>query len=286
MKRSWWLLVLALLAGLLGPVPSAVALAPRPLADPAAAGTISIVGATNFRDVAGDGLAVKGGAHMATGVVYRSSKLSGLTADDVAALEAAGVTAILDLRTPRVAAGSPDVAVPGAGYVLMDLFAGHSLSTSRLHTAAQARAHMREMNRRFVTVAAQRRALARVLRAIIAADGPVVIHCTHGKDRTGWVSAMLQVVAGAPTDTIVAQYLLSNTYRAAEIQQKVDAARAASGSRRAGVVKELERLRASYLEAGLATARHRYGSVHRYLTRGVGLSTDELAALRAKLVVG
>ena len=50
---------------------------------------------------------------------------------------------------------------------------------------------MRAMNRAFVTDSAQRKRIAQVLRAISKADGPVLIHCTAGKDRTGWVSAML-----------------------------------------------------------------------------------------------
>jgi protein-tyrosine phosphatase len=282
-KRFLWPLLVALLAGLVGPVPAAVAVAPqRPSVLPSA--TVSIAAAANFRDAAGDGLAVAGDGRMATGVVYRSARLYDLTADEIAQLASLGITDVVDLRTPGVAAKAPDPAIAGATHHLISLFAGHTLSTAKVRTAAKARAHMRELNRRFVTVKAQRKALAKVLRAILAAPGPVLIHCTYGKDRTGWVSAMLQVIAGASTEDVVAQYLLSNTYRAEEIQRKIEAARATSGDRRAGVVKELETLRASYLTAGLTKARKRYGSLTRYLTRGVGLTTAELDALRAKLL--
>jgi hypothetical protein len=42
-------------------------------------------------------------------------------------------------------------------------------------------------------------------------------------------------------------------------------------------------VRSSYLKAGLDKAKHNYGSVRRYLIKGVGLTTAQYAALRAKL---
>lgn len=50
----------------------------------------------------------------------------------------------------------------------------------------------------------------RVVRAVLAvahADGPVIVHCSAGRDRTGLVLALGQLVAGWNHDDIVAGYL-------------------------------------------------------------------------------
>lgn len=218
---------------------------------------------------------------MATGVVYRSGQLKGITADDAATLVVLGIGDIYDLRSRSAARKSPDPVISGIAYSRIDVFSGHSKSYKG-RTAAGARAYMRAMNRAFVTDSAQRSKIAKVLTAIAGASGPVLIHCAAGKDRTGWVSAMLQTIAGAGRKAIVGQYVLSNTYRKALIETRVAAARRTS-ARKAAIVGEQERLRPSYLEAGLDKAAARYGSLSRYLTKGLKLPAATIALLRAKL---
>ncbi len=47
------------------------------------------------------------------------------------------------------------------------------------------------------------------VRFIIANDGPYLIHCTEGKDRAGFVSAVLEALMGANLQEIVADYMKS-----------------------------------------------------------------------------
>ncbi|WP_344681764.1 tyrosine-protein phosphatase [Saccharopolyspora taberi] len=49
--------------------------------------------------------------------------------------------------------------------------------------------------------------LVEVFRIAVEADGPVLIHCAAGKDRTGVASAMLLGAVGARPDAIVADYV-------------------------------------------------------------------------------
>jgi len=39
---------------------------------------------------------------------------------------------------------------------------------------------------------------------------PVLIHCKAGKDRTGIVSAIVQLLVGVPFDVVLEEYLLTN----------------------------------------------------------------------------
>ena len=46
-------------------------------------------------------------------------------------------------------------------------------------------------------------------------DGPVMVHCAAGKDRTGMVVALVQAAIGVALDDIVAEYALSDARLAA-----------------------------------------------------------------------
>jgi len=45
------------------------------------------------------------------------------------------------------------------------------------------------------------------LTTMVMRDGPYLVHCTEGKDRTGFVCALLEAFAGASYDEIVADYM-------------------------------------------------------------------------------
>lgn len=49
---------------------------------------------------------------------------------------------------------------------------------------------------------------------MLAQEGnlPALIHWTAGKDRTGYVAALIQLYAGVPYETVLQHYLLTNHY--------------------------------------------------------------------------
>lgn len=49
------------------------------------------------------------------------------------------------------------------------------------------------------------------VRQMIQADGPYLIHCKEGKDRTGFVCAILEALMGATREEIIADYMLTYT---------------------------------------------------------------------------
>jgi protein-tyrosine phosphatase len=246
---------------------------------------VKLASVSNFRDVAGSGRGIRlaDGTRMATGLVYRSGLLEGMSAADRAALADAGLETIYDLRTDDVAARHPDPEVAGAEYRLINVYAVFRQPREVLATPAAARRHAIERERAFVTDPAQRERIALVLTGIAQADGPVLIHCTEGKDRTGWVSALLQSLAGADRETVIAEYLASNRYRADLIEQKVAKTLRSEGATRAAAVRTAATVERSWLVAGLDAATARYGSIEGYLTEGLGLKESTLDRLRARL---
>lgn len=283
---------LALLAGCApAPVPppapgAPLAAAVLPAATPgttAPAEALRLSSVSNFRDAAGAGLELASGARMATRVVYRSGRLDEVSRADRAALTEAGLALVIDLRTRTEATRRPDRAVAGAEHVRVNIYGTVDVPPRDIPTVSAARAYMREKNRDFVTDPGQRLRLARVLRLVAAADGPVLVHCSAGKDRTGWVAALLQLTAGVGREQVMAEYLASNDYRAEEIEASYRSVLAARGLQAAEIDRALETVEAGYLRAGLAAMDRRYGSVYRYLRLGLGLSKATIATLRARL---
>lgn len=239
----------------------------------------------NFRDVAGSGSGIRlsDGTFMARGVVYRSGKLKGISSSDKKTLTKIGLSDIFDLRTDEVAERTKDPKIKGATYHLVNLFAVPSRPSRKYVVPDDARLERESMNREFVSDPAQRAKTAQVLKGILAASGPVIIHCTEGKDRTGWISAVLQMIAGADEDQIMYQYLLSNEYRRDLIEEKVLEKDEASGEVKAAIARVRAEVEPEFLRAGIDEMNSRYGDLQTYLTEGLGLDQTTIDQLRAKL---
>jgi len=54
--------------------------------------------------------------------------------------------------------------------------------------------------------------IAAVVRFVINNEGPYLIHCKEGKDRSGMVNALIEALMGAKLDEIVNDYMLSYVY--------------------------------------------------------------------------
>jgi protein-tyrosine phosphatase len=116
--------------------------------------------------------------------------------------------------------------------------------------------------------------------AIAGPDGPVVVHCMGGKDRTGLVAALLLRLAGVDRETIGADYALSSGNLAPATMQWVEAA--ADSAERAKREK-LSHTPAEGMMRTLDEIERRYGDVASYL-RAAGLDEAQIERLRDRLV--
>ena len=125
-----------------------------------------------------------------------------------------------------------------------------------------------------------RKKLTEGLAVMAGREGPYLVHCTEGKDRTGFVCMLLEALCGADYQAIVDDYMITyaNYYG---ITKETDAAK--YDTIVSGV---LDPMVASLVDSGLD-----YRSVdlsvyaERFLTDG-GMSVAQVAVLKARLTEG
>ncbi len=116
------------------------------------------------------------------------------------------------------------------------------------------------------------------LEYLLANEGPYLIHCNEGKDRAGFVSALLEALMGASLDEIVADYMTSyeNYYHVEEGSEQYD--RIAESN----IMASLRMIAGLEAGADLSGTDLRAAAVG-YLTETVGLSAQQVEDLQAVL---
>jgi protein-tyrosine phosphatase len=256
-----------------------------------------LVGAAGARDLGG--LPTHDGRRVRSGALYRAPALGRLTDDDVAALRAAALIEVIDLRFGQEILDQPPDRLP-AGPHLAHIpihdpehpvfgFVTGVLSGSVVPSEEQLReqgseAAMIAVYRAFVTSGTVRSGFAAATRRIIAAAGrPVLYHCTLGKDRTGWLTAILLTILDVEQDAIMADYLRTNAELAPLVEKLVASAQAKRGIEPALVRPVLE-VREEYLRAAFDQVRAEYGTFVGYLRDGLGLTAVDGEELRRHLL--
>lgn len=249
------------------------------------ASEIRLTSVHNFRDVAGPGYALLPSGSMARGLVYRSTALS-VGPEDLGILEGLGVSTVVDLRTGEEIAKQPDVVPAGAKYLAIDVLSGHTSAATftggGTFSVEDARREMATTYERFVVGRDERVAFGRAVHAVAVSTGPAIVHCTAGKDRTGWVSALLQLLAGVREEDVVADYLLTR-------EKSADFVSAVREYLRTEMPEQLEAIEVlmgveeANLRLSLDALDREFGSARRYLVEGAGMESDLVDDLAVRL---
>lgn len=229
---------------------------------------LDLAGASNFRDL--------GGYHTADGrqvrwrLLYRSDQLAALAPDDVARLQALGIGRALDFRGEQECAAAA-YAWPGMVRHALSIEptvvqeVQSLLAAGRTLTAEDAELLMKQTYRHFVTdCQAQYREL---FEHLLAGPGPLVFHCTAGKDRTGLAAALILRALGVPMAQVMEDYLLTNRL------YKEPAS--VTGVLSPDVVAILWRVQPGFLRAALQVLEQDFGGMAAYLEQALGIAGPE-----------
>ncbi|PFO77092.1 MULTISPECIES: tyrosine-protein phosphatase [Bacillus cereus group] len=250
---------------------------------------LPLQGAYNFRDLGGyetsDGRKVKWGK------LYRSEELAGLTEWDIAYLQQSGLKLICDYRTDFEVTHKPNPSIAGARQVCLpvmqdiakDLNINEFFQVGDLSMLGKPGEYLVKMNQGFVE---GNEAFVRFLQ--FAQDPkslPLVNHCTAGKDRTGFGSALVLLLLGVPEETVMQDYLLSNGFRE-KLNQKMMAFLGAKlqNEESKEILGAMFEARAEYLQAAIDEIKRAFGNVENYAETGLGFTKDQLENMKALLL--
>lgn len=240
----------------------------------------------NFREVGGlqttDQMVIK------QGMIYRSADLSRLTKQDILTFSTLGIQTICDLRTsserkshpPKIMEHDkivhipmqPDSMMPSKWTMFRMLIAeGKSLSfTPIMKDVYQSMLYERkkEIQQLFTLLSDEK-------------NYPLMLHCTSGKDRTGFLSALIQLAAGVPVHTVLSEYMRSNEGVKMLVKRQERFVRMMSLYR---VSKEqiqpLLGVQQDYLEDVLNEMMDTYGSAERYLLEACDIPKAQLLKMK------
>ncbi len=166
-------------------------IAPRPL--------------VNLRDLGG--ITVEGG-RVRPAVLWRGDDPTVSPRDEIAALAAQGLTAVLDLRSTPEVIRSPHRAVAELGVSAHHLpLAETAVNPLALVEAAPAVRSPADVGRWYAgLVRGHIHEVAEGLEIIGTSPGGVLFHCAAGKDRTGILAAVVLLLLGADHSEIVEDY--------------------------------------------------------------------------------
>ncbi|MBR0629540.1 MULTISPECIES: tyrosine-protein phosphatase [Bacillus] len=240
----------------------------------------------NFREVGGlqttDQMVIK------QGMIYRSADLSRLTKQDILTFSTLGIQTICDLRTsserkshpPKIMEHDkivhipmqPDSMMPSKWTMFRMLIAeGKSLSfTPIMKDVYQSMLYERkkEIQQLFTLLSDEK-------------NYPLMLHCTSGKDRTGFLSALIQLAAGVPVHTVLSEYMRSNEGVKMLVKRQERFVRMMSLYR---VSKEqiqpLLGVQQDYLEDVLNEMMDTYGNAERYLLEACDVPKAQLLKMK------
>ncbi|KAH8730194.1 protein-tyrosine phosphatase-like protein [Phaeosphaeriaceae sp. PMI808] len=160
---------------------------------------IPIPGAVNMRD-----LGLLPSSPIPPGLIYRSGATHHI---DPTELKSLGVKMIVDLRSEREVLRDADPRIEG----IQNVWIEGTKAPSRINLATfiqgeSAKAYA-ELNSEVLEIYAP--SIKKALEWIRDGMGPMLVHCTAGKDRTGVVSAIILSLAGAPRSLIAYDYVLT-----------------------------------------------------------------------------
>ena len=235
----------------------------------------NLAGASNFRDLGG--YPGRAGRAVRWRRIFRSNHLGHVTDADIEILRGLGLRSAFDFRgtEERVAAmcGINEIAVhslPIEPTVVASLRS--RLAGGKQLSPADAIEVMRDSYRNYVR---DNTSSFRALFAHLLEDrAPLVIHCTAGKDRTGFACALILHALGVSGDLIAEDYLLTNRFYRRDPSSSSDLPD--------DVRQVLGSVETSFLAAAFETIGADYGNLENYFSDGLCLGSRERAALESR----
>jgi protein-tyrosine phosphatase len=259
---------------------------------------VQLDGAVNVRDIGGYRSAY--GPWIVRERLFRGDALCQLSDADIGTIAGLGLRTVVDFRTPgeilingndRLPHGLAAVNLPVSGGDLSAFFeiiasGNYELQHYELGDGRGATL-MANIYRDFVADPRQRETFGAALRLLcIPGRLPAFYHCSGGKDRTGWMTAIILTILGVSREIVLRDYLVSNDLLRTTYH------RIRSDLMKTGIVRDPELLRPvleqspTYLSVAFDETERRFGSFEAFVAYGLGVGEAELGELQQAMISG
>lgn len=243
----------------------------------------------NLREAGG---AAAASGHVRAGVLFRSTQLASASDQDQEVLKSLGLSLVVDMRTDVEVEQAPDRLV--APYLRLDVLADSEMASQasmeplfadpsafeKFLADGTAVAFMRQAYLEFVDLPSARQSYSRWLRDLAASDGAVLVHCTNGKDRTGWAVAVALLAVGVSEQDVLTDYLTTNDQYLSTLGPVFE--QVAANGLDPALLEPVLGVREDYLETALDRVAA-LGGLDVYL-EGIGIDDATRQALETRLV--
>ena len=222
------------------------------------------------------GMPLEGGKAFRKGVFIRSSSPEKLTPEQILEVKEYGVKCVVDLRAEAELKdfGNPFQNDPDVVFCFVSLFPGdpNNLSDDLLDFIRK-----RHLGDYYVRICEDLgKDVIKTMRYLLGSKGLTLFHCTHGKDRTGTITALLYLLAGASRENIILNYQVSYKYLEKHLERRM--------AKMPDDMKHLLRSDKLNMEIFLDYVDERWNGDISGFFRFNGMTDEEIVQLKAKCV--
>ncbi|AIR06638.1 protein tyrosine phosphatase [Cedecea neteri] len=263
--------------------------------------TLPVSGLNNFRDFGG--YTGAGGKRIKWGMLYRSNHLHQLNAQAEAYIQSLNIQTIIDYRSAREIAKSPNTYVGEKQTVHLDAVAQTAELAAQFSADSSHEDQMLiesviqdiptelvnghgeqvlEQYRNFVTSEKSRHAFTAMIRTVLDKENsPHIQHCRGGKDRTGYGVALILFMLGVSEEDVIADYMLTQANRLERNEVKMAAYRRITDDD--NVLDYLHTLidtREAFIIAAINAMKAQSGSVTGYIKEALGFTDADFVTIQ------
>jgi protein-tyrosine phosphatase len=251
----------------------------------------------NFRDVGG--LPTTQGLKTKTGIIFRSDSLHTYSQNDINKIIQLGIKSVIDMRTPQEKKNKlynsfdkqslniieiPIYPIPDRKDQDMKSLMKEMFSKKRSNSDFES--FMIENYRRMVF---EHKEEVKAIIEIVSEPRnlPVIVHCNAGKDRTGFISYLVQSVSGVTDQALIDDYLLTNEYsfNNKEIRKlKYKIALLTFGRFKFNNLRPILEARFEYINFTMKQIKNEFRSVENYLIDFCKLSPEACLKIKSNFV--
>lgn len=242
--------------------------------------TVNFEGIHNFRDMGG--LVTSEGKVVKPNLLYRSGHLADATEGDIEELKNLGVKCIFDYRDDEEALKNPTPIIKGIKYIRepaittkTPIKATDILELLEKNTVQQI---IDDFSSFYASMPFNNESYRKLLKQFIACEGPLLHHCTAGKDRTGVGAALMYLSLGVSENDIITEYLLTN-----EANKKNEPkwyTELASQLEDAEGLKAVSGVREEFITAVFEKIKEKYGTYASYFAEEYSMTEEDLLKIK------